>query len=356
MEFVFKKELSLEEKEGIQKFYSGLDYVTIEQHPFWDTVDTKLNDGQFFFSRHQAQIHSFARIVERKYLFLKFAWISFGPLFKKTDDLRAAVEQIADHYKKRGFFYLFIQLAIPVGNESELLEYQISKKFRVTYRLERANWSSLYIDLGKSADTIFREFSKGHKSAIKKSVAEGVHVRPLENEIDLNEFALLYTKMNRVRQFSKDDALSAQMLLRLNAFFNKFSNGFFLGVFDKEKVMVGGVVIVFQGKTARYFKGASDPERKDISVLHIAIYEAMKIVMERNFEKFDLWGYNHLVSEKDQVFFVNRFKKGFAENFLFYPKPMHFSLTPGGAWLYRVLNRNQRYFQWLLKLVKKNNS
>jgi lipid II:glycine glycyltransferase (peptidoglycan interpeptide bridge formation enzyme) len=111
------------------------------------------------------------------------------------------------------------------------------------------------------------------------------------------------------------------------AIISKYEKGFIEYIFDKDN-LVGAFIVVYQGNSARYFKSAIDPERRDISIMHFGLFEAMKYCKEQGYLKFDLWGYNHFVDEKDQLYRVNLFKKGFAGDFTFFPKRMNFEFKP----------------------------
>lgn len=110
-------------------------------------------------------------------------------------------------------------------------------------------------------------------------------------------------------------------------FFNKNNKGIYVSIFDKDS-LVGAFIVIFQGTNARYFKSASDPERRDLSILHLGMFEAIKYCKEEGYLSFDLWGYNHFVDDKNQIFHVNNFKRGFTDNFTFFPKRMNFELKP----------------------------
>ena len=125
--------------------------------------------------------------------------------------------------------------------------------------------------------------------------------------------------------FSKEDIIN--FFNGILNFLFKYDKGFIEYVYDAD-IVVGGVIIIYQGKSARYFKSASDPERRDIPVMHLGLFDAIKFCKTEGFSTFDLWGYNHFVDDKEQIFYINKFKKGFSRNFTFYPKRMHFELRP----------------------------
>jgi lipid II:glycine glycyltransferase (peptidoglycan interpeptide bridge formation enzyme) len=94
---------------------------------------------------------------------------------------------------------------------------------------------------------------------------------------------------------------------------------------------------VYQGITVRFFRGTSDPDRRDIPMLHIVLYEAIKKAKAENFKYFDFWGYNHFVDENDQIFKINHFKKGFSGYYTFFAKKMNISLVPFGFNIFKLL-------------------
>ena len=109
----------------------------------------------------------------------------------------------------------------------------------------------------------------------------------------------------------------------INSFIHENNKGFIEYIFEGEN-LVGGLIIIYQGNSARYYKGATDPERRDISILHLGLYEAMKYSKANGCTMFDLWGYNHFADENDQVYFINQFKNGFSERFYLFSKKNEF--------------------------------
>jgi lipid II:glycine glycyltransferase (peptidoglycan interpeptide bridge formation enzyme) len=99
-------------------------------------------------------------------------------------------------------------------------------------------------------------------------------------------------------------------------------------VANAEKAIIGGIALLYQGNAVRYFKGAADPHVRNLPVLHLALWEGIKSAAQDGFKQFDFWGYNHHATESDQIFFINRFKKGFGGTFTSYPKKMYFIFKP----------------------------
>ena len=116
---------------------------------------------------------------------------------------------------------------------------------------------------------------------------------------------------------------------------------------DKDGIMIGGIIAVYQGKTVRMYKGASDPERRDIPISHLLVYEIIQRAKNDNFKYLDLWGYNHFVDKNDQVYNINTFKRGFGGECTFFAKKMNINLIPNGYYIFI-------FFQGIKKLLIKS--
>ncbi len=354
MKYLFKSTLSAEEFANVNAFYDTLENVTIEQHPKWSEVLNNEGKCHYYISSVNNQIKCFAVITHQSYSLFKTARISFGPLFSEPEYLIDSIKKIREEYKKNGFYYLSIQLAVPVSNSTEYIEYKLNQAFPIKYNFDRNNWTSLIVELSLPSEDTFKRFSKGHKSAIKKSITEGITVRKLNTPEEVKALSKIYVKMNIVRGLlNTGEENAASLFGRIFTFIENHDKGFFLGVYDQANTLVGGIIVIYQGNTARYYKGASDPDRKDIAILHLALFEAFKIAKEAKKSFFDLWGYNHMVDEKDQVFFINRFKKGFSDTYLFYPKTMHISLKKGGYQMFKKLTSLHSKVKFVFNLINK---
>jgi hypothetical protein len=342
MNVTFTYTLSDSERKRIQDFYLSLDYVALEQFPGWEKVTEDYSTPCYFLAEKDNQIICCARILESRLGFWKTAHIQFGPLFSDPDYLVDSIQEIFNHYKSTGFCRLTIQLGFPTGALADYIEFKLNKHLKICYKFDRHNWSSLFVDLSLSEDLLLKSFSKGHKSAITKSIKEGITVRTAQTLEEVMALCSIYLKMNESRNLSADESKTRKLFTNLFDFFSTNDLGRFLIVRDAEQIIIGGIVLLIQGQAARYFKGASDPDRRNVPILHSALFEAMKIARERGCKIFDLWGYNHFVDENDQVFYINKFKKGFSRNYMFYPKIMYFELNPVKYFLGSTLVRIKR--------------
>jgi hypothetical protein len=344
----FKQELTNTELERIIRFYNSLSNVTLEQHPLWNSTIKGFSQVNFFWSEENGKINTFCVIEEKKFFFIKGAYIHFGPLFRHTepDLLIDSILEIREYYKKRGFSHLYIQLAFPTGSLSDYIEYKINKKIKIEYNFDKNNWSSLTVNLLPPFQEIEKSFSKGHRSSIKKAFKDGLTVKPVNTAEDISSFCQVYKKMESHRNI--DSNCDLDFFNHLFQFLEEYNKGFGLIVQDKDFSTVGGIIVLTQGHTARYYKGASDPERKELPILHVAVLEAIKIAKEKGLSYLDLWGYNHFATSEDQIFYINRFKKGFSTDYIFYPKKMYIILNKVTHSTYKLALKNKKVFKSIL--------
>lgn len=336
----FKYNLSDKEIVEARELYDAADHAAIEQYPGWRSVAEDGEETCFCVARENGKVTSFAQIAESRGIFRR-AHIQFGPLFGTADAAIETISKIHEHYRSRGFLSLSIQMAIPTGATADYIEYRLSRTLRMSQRFDSAScWSSLVVDLSRDAEEIFGTFSKGHRSAIKKAEREGIVVEKGNGREDAIAFSGVFAKMSMRRGLSAPDAC-LNRIPRIIDFLEETGKGILLKVTDRERRMVGGIIVVFQGATARYYKGAADPDA-DLPVLHTAIWEAIKKSKGLGCRVFDLWGYNFFVDKSDQRFNINIFKKGFSGDYIFYPKAINFIFKPvqcGVLGSLRVLKR-----------------
>jgi lipid II:glycine glycyltransferase (peptidoglycan interpeptide bridge formation enzyme) len=193
------------------------------------------------------------------------------------------------------------------------------------------------LDLKAPEEEIRKGFSKGHKSDLKKSEKNNISVSLLSSEADWEAFCRIFARMNRKRGHATREKENEAFLQRAWAFLKRTGQGDGLVVKDEAGNLLGGILLVYQGTTVRYFKGAADPDQRQIPILHAALWEGIRRARAMGFRFFDFWGYNHFVDENDQVFHINRFKKGFGGSYSFYPKKMNLLFRPAMYRLYILL-------------------
>lgn len=331
MQSFFKYSLTDSEQAAITEFCNSSDYCAIEQYPGWFPLffNTRLC---YYYLQEEQGLMAYCLIIESH----GFATIEFGPVSRNANTTISAIRDIVRYYKSKRYLYLGIQLPHKAGYDTDYIEYQLNKLFKIQYRFDnRSTKSSLEIDLGQSMEEILRDFRKGHKSDIKKAQRLGMIVEEAASRDDLEAFAGIYQKMCAARKINEDE-INDRNIFKISGFLSSQGKGYILIVKNADQRILGGIILVNQGNTLRYFKGASDPGHRDSPVLHIALYEAIKKAQLDGFRYFDFWGINHFAGEEDQAAAINRFKKGFGGYLTFFAKRMHIALVPFGFELFRM--------------------
>ncbi|MEO9146701.1 MAG: GNAT family N-acetyltransferase [Ginsengibacter sp.] len=266
------------------------------------------------------------------------AKINFGPAFSDFETLKNALLFLHNYFSSHKFIFFSLQLGINISDQTELLEYIINKNFKVNNNFKPENlWSSICIDITRPEAEILKSFSNGHRRRIKDSLKKNNLKTKIENnEGYLHLFIKLFVKMSKFKELPYTEKYITHLFNNINSFIYNNNKGFIVYIFDGEN-LVGGLIIVHQGNTARVFKGATDPERRDIPISHIGLFEAIKQCKANGYLTLDLWGYNHFANKNDQVYSINEFKKGFSGYFTFFPKRINFILRPFNYKVYSFL-------------------
>lgn len=346
MEFSVKNKLNKDEHEKTVNFLDSITFYCIEQYPDWNVKIEDYSHSYFLCTDENNHIVGFANIILSNGPF-KTAQINFGPAFNDFEVLEKGIRFLHNYFSSKKFISFSIQLGTHISNQTELLEYNINRDFKVTYHFKPGNvWASICVDLLRPENEILKSFSKGHKSSIKSVYSKSKLRVSMENNPDhLKSFINLYIKMMEVRMLNLNIKYAFHLFNSINDFIYENNNGFIEYILEGDN-LVGGVIILYQGRSARYFKGASDPDRRDIPVLHYGLFEAMKYCKANGYTHMDLWGYNHFVNDTDQLYNINKFKKGFGGEFTFFPKRMHFVLKPAHFMFYKLIK------YWKIKIKR----
>ncbi len=328
----FKYELNDAEKEKIMNFCNSAEYCAVEQLPGWTEMFYR-SKICYFWLENESEIKSFCQIQEK----WGSAQIYFGPVCSDKDLMVSSLDEILKHYRKKRYYYIGIQMYFKSGYDTDYIEYLLNRKYKIRYIFDSENTrSSIELDLSYSEDDIWQNLRSGHKKNIKKNFKIGTSVDIVKDEEGLKSFIDIYYKMCKARNID-DSELSSKNINEIYRFLKDNKRGEIILIRDQSGIVLGGAILVYQGITVRYLKGASDPDRKDLPILHQVIYEAILSAKKNNFKYFDFWGYTHFVDEDDQLFNINQFKKGFGGYFTFLAKKMNVSLVPGGYYLYKSL-------------------
>lgn len=339
MEVFFKYELAEKEIEKIEEYCNSVDYFAAEQFIGWNEIFYK-SKICYFYLLDEGVIKSFSQITEKCWS----AQISLGPVCCDKEMMVITLNEIIHYYKKKYFYYLGIQMYFKSGFDLDYIDYHINKHHNIKYLFNPKNTkTSIEINLNDSIEDIFGRFSSNHKKSIRKAQKMGVSVQEMKDDTELESLFVIFSKMYKKRELS-DDSFTLGNRERIFSYLINKKKGKFLVVKDKDGIMVGGIVLIFQGNTVRMFKGASDPERREIPINHLLVYEIIKIAKDAGFKYLDLWGYNHFVCKSDQVYHINKFKFEFGGYYTFFAKKMNIQLIPYGYYIFKSLMSLKKIF------------
>ena len=349
MKAFFKYELDNSDKLAVTTFAGSVDYCAIEQQIGFPELLYSSRINYFLLQDDDDSLKSYCQINEN----FKSAHIWFGPVCDDADIMIESVIRIVEHYKNRHFWYIGIQPYRKTGYEADYIEYHLSKRIKIGYSFDNENTkSSLEIDLNYSIDAIWGKFSKGHKNAVKKAKKNGLFVRSASSGSEVSSFLQVYLRMCKNRNIRAHTPSEIEGICN---YLTLHKLGILLLAFSPENEILGGAVFAYQGVSVRYLLSASDPDRRDLPISHLIVYNAIERAKSLHFRYFDFWGYNHFASPSDQIYLVNRFKHGFGGYFTFLMKKMSISLIPYGFLLYKTYNRAKKGLSFLENTHRRRN-
>lgn len=306
---------SKELKDEMASLYSSLDYVYVFQHPYFDL---KENNVYFLLKNQQGSIISYCIVQESKFSRLKFiknATLQYGVIGKLKQDCKLLFEYVVNYYKKNKYtsFYFY-----PFHNSVDLS----NLSFPYVTLLQRKK-DSIWIDLSLEMEEIKAGFSKMLVRNLKKAEKNSLSVRLLTLGDEIEQFIGVYKKMSDYRGIG----FNRRELEKIIRFTDQFNSGYLLGCFSEKNVLLGGILVVIQGKLAEYFVAATDPAYKSLPLSHLTMLKAIEYSKEIGCEVFDLGGVVLNADESDQVYNITNFKKLFSNTYKIYSNPIEFRFS-----------------------------
>jgi hypothetical protein len=340
MNFEWTSKPTDDQYRAMRALYGSLAFVHVDQYPGWDLIERRKQATSYCMAYDQSGLKGYVMITEHPPL---EARVTFGPVCKQVSDSLSIIVEMIRYFKAKGLFSLRILLGMEVGHESQLLKYQLVKQHPFTCRFDKNNKGSIRLRLDDcTEEELLAGMSQHHRRAIAKGKKEGLESRILVTAEEILAFSEGYRRMLQSRKISCEEGID-EAFQSVQRWLADGRNGFFMGVFHEGK-MVGGLLMIYRGAYAEYYRGFTLPAECQLPINHFGFFEAIKVVKSRNYTYFDLGGYNLLVDEKDQVNQINRFKKGFNGEPFFYPMTIYVDLRPAGAAITRAALKLKRLF------------
>jgi len=329
----FSYQLSQEDKIAVNNFFDSQNHISIDQHVEWAEI-TVFKKICYFSLFDDNKLIGYCIIHEK----MKYAYISFGPIAKDTATIPLMIESIFNYYKKLKFGQIVIQPGWLSSNSSLILN-EISKK--TPFKIDnKNNWCSINLKLNQSNEEILSKFSSNHKRSIKKASKLGLSTKLIASTEDVESLSAIYKLMCDNRKIISPLPNPKKSFVNIHNFLKYSNKGFVLGVYNENNLLLGGIIIVYQGNTAFYYFGAASPEFKKLPILHTAFFEAIKISKKNGLLIFDFGGYSK--KGEKQMIGINRFKDGFKGDLIEYSEMLIFKTNYINNWLifiFRSVNR-----------------
>jgi hypothetical protein len=218
------------------------------------------------------------------------SWYYGGPLLSDDADPSLAGE----------FIQVFTEFCATEGIVSEFIRFDPNRCNHEAFSdLDpELNRETVYVDLSKDEKTLWDEFEKRNRNAIRQARETDLVVEPTSDPKDFEAFYDIYTNAMEARDASRH---------------YRFPFSFFEDLFDTDFATltvarydgetVGGAVVVHENGIAHDYLRASDPDYWHMRVNNLLCYETMMEMRTRGFERFDFQG------GRPGVF---KFKKGFS--------------------------------------------
>ena len=205
--------------------------------------------------------------------------------------------------------------------------------------------ASLIIDLNRENEDIFRSFSKGRKSAIKKAQKMGVEIKILEGEAGyelLPDYCSLENKL-----FDYKQKIYSNIYYKSETYLRSIlsTNKAFVAIAYYNQKPAAGSIIVFHNDNMFYYLGASDILiNRETNAASLLKYESILYGKRQNFKTFDLGGIPSSTPDpSNSLYGVYKFKKDFGG------ERVEFDCSS-----YAIHKKHYRFVWWLRKL--ENNS
>jgi lipid II:glycine glycyltransferase (peptidoglycan interpeptide bridge formation enzyme) len=239
------------------------------------------------------------------------AEIQFGPQVITDSEMGIFVEKICGFYRKR--LYGQIKICLPTGLQKGTFE-SVFDHLSGIYSMRKdvkGNWSSLLLNLTEEREKIQSGYSENLKRNIKKAVQQGLHVRQIDHEKDILRLGVIFDKLYERRKLKSQWKDSPNTFLAWYRSAELSCKAMWFGVYNPKFELLGGIMLVNQKDMLFYQLGASDPEKRDLSIMHLCFHQAIIFAKENNFSFFDFGGYDTDAKENDQTYNINAFKKQF---------------------------------------------
>jgi lipid II:glycine glycyltransferase (peptidoglycan interpeptide bridge formation enzyme) len=190
--------------------------------------------------------------------------------------------------------------------------------------------ASLRLDLTRSTDEIFADFSKSTRYEVRRAERAGATVTIAASGAELDEFQRLYRQLAARKGFQPD--VAERQRRQISWLMSAPSRGVLL-LARIEKTVLGGVVVARAARRCWYIWGASD-KRPQLNVGHVLQWHALQWAKSQCCTEYDFGGYTPGATSGPAWF-----KAGFGGKAVRLIAPRRRVLRPGTYRVFSLLSR-----------------
>lgn len=313
--------LSEEEKKDAWRFLQKFYYIPYQQFPEHSFIE-RLRSS-YFIARVDEKMVGWLQVIEKKNI---LASIVFGPIGDSNEIVIRLLQEALKYYREKLFLIVRWMPYDYDETDYEKIRGPVEKNFRLLKGAQLIHWASKRISLNEPEEMMLKKFSENHRRNIKKGASFSIECRIISDKKVVDEFCNGYVKMYRHRNLPVDPVSVKTSFKNLHDFFTSSGKGFFIGAF-KDDILLGGLIIIYQGKTAFYYKGYINHEQRQIPINHVAFYRAILHSKQNHMDWFDFGGYAFDTGD-EQLININRFKDGFKGELIQFPQSRMYGLNP----------------------------
>ncbi len=238
----------------------------------------------------------------------RFGYVPRGPVFDHDDpaQLDAALAAIAGRARERGAMFVKVDAEIPREREDLLAAYA-RRGFARSPQDVQPVLATLEIDLRREEDAILAELDKDTRWSIRTAERRGVSVAERSDDDALADFYGLYEETGRRARFITRAPEYYRAVWRTLIDAGHAT----LFVAAHEGRTVAGAIVLWCGDRAVYMYGASGEVARKTYATYGLQWRCIRHARERGAARYDLGGIPVAPTERDPMYGVYVFKKGF---------------------------------------------
>lgn len=207
------------------------------------------------------------------------SWYYGGPIASDpnaSDVVSAFGSRFGEHCRDEGIVAEFVRFDPNI--ENHLTFRDLEPEF---------NRKTVYVDLTKSKETIWDEFTSSNRTHIRQAQDAGITVQPAADHSDVAAFHEIYQSAMDAKDASQHYRFPASFFSDLVSPHDGIGT---LLVSRYEDEIVGGSLLVHDDTTVNEYVRASDPEYWDLGLNNFLCYRAIWEMHGRGYDRLDFQG------------------------------------------------------------------